>query len=67
MALRLPQPTVSHHLAALRLLRLVTNRRAGKRIYYRLGPSASVPAPKAFRIECPHFALSFELRDGELG
>src|SRR5689334_11689142 len=56
--LGLPQPTVSHHLAALRLLRLVASRRAGKRIYYRLGPPARVPSPNALQIECPHFALS---------
>ena len=37
--LRLPQPTVSHHLAWLKTLDLVTARRQGKHIYYALGPA----------------------------
>jgi ArsR family transcriptional regulator len=37
-ALDLPQPKVSHHLAALRKAALVTDRKAGLWIYYRLNP-----------------------------
>ena len=37
-AMGLRQPRVSHHLAILRRLDLVVDRRAGKRIYYRLHP-----------------------------
>ena len=37
--LRLPQPTVSHHLAWLRTMDLVSPRRQGKHIYYALGPA----------------------------
>jgi ArsR family transcriptional regulator len=37
-ALGLPQPRVSHHLAALRKTALVTDRKAGLWIYYRLNP-----------------------------
>ena len=36
-ALRLPQPTVSHHLGLLRTGGLLVSRRAGKQIYYQLG------------------------------
>ena len=32
--LRLPQPTVSHHLGLLRVHGLVKNRRAGKQVFY---------------------------------
>ena len=32
-----PQPTVSHHLGLLRMANLVQARRAGKRVFYRLG------------------------------
>ncbi len=32
--LRLPQPTVSHHLGLLRSAGLVANRREGKQVYY---------------------------------
>ena len=35
--LGLPQPTVSHHLAWLRMMDLVSPRRQGKHIYYALG------------------------------
>ena len=38
--LRLPQPTVSHHLAWLRMMDLVSPRRQGKHVYYALGPAA---------------------------
>ena len=37
-ALNLPQPKVSHHLAALRNSLLVTDRKVGLWIYYRLNP-----------------------------
>ncbi len=37
-AMGLRQPRVSHHLAILRKLHLVVDRRAGKKIYYRLHP-----------------------------
>jgi len=37
-ALALPQPKVSHHLAALRKTGLVSDRREGLWIYYRLNP-----------------------------
>ena len=36
-----PQPTVSHHLAALRTHRLVHPRRHGKRVYYSLGDAVT--------------------------
>jgi len=32
--LKMPQPTVSHHLGILRMNGLVTNRRSGKEIFY---------------------------------
>jgi len=44
--LKLPQPTVSRHLAILRMAGLVVNRRAGKEIHYSLSDfrSSAVPA-----------------------
>lgn len=36
--LRLPQPTVSHHLGLLRAHGLVRNRRSGKQVFYSLDP-----------------------------
>ena len=37
----MPQPTVSHHLATLRLARLVEPRRSGKNVYYATGPTVA--------------------------
>ena len=34
--LRLPQPTVSHHLGLLRMNNVIGNRRAGKQVFYGL-------------------------------
>ena len=34
--LRLPQPTVSHHLGLLRMNNIIANRRAGKQVFYGL-------------------------------
>lgn len=34
--LKLPQPTVSHHLGLLRMNRVIANRRSGKQVYYSL-------------------------------
>ena len=48
--LKLPQPTVSRHLAILRMAGLVDNRRAGKEIFYSLSDyrdSAAVNALKS--------------------
>ena len=35
-ALKLPQPTVSHHLGLLRMSNLISNRRNGKQVFYEL-------------------------------
>ena len=35
-ALRLPQPTVSHHLGLLRMSNIIGNRRDGKQVFYSL-------------------------------
>jgi len=39
--LKLPQPTVSHHLGLLRASNLVTNRRVGKQVFYALPPKTN--------------------------
>jgi len=38
--LKLPQPTVSHHLALLRVHGLVLNRRSGKSVFYSIDTEA---------------------------
>jgi DNA-binding transcriptional ArsR family regulator len=44
LELGLPQPTVSHHLAWLRTMHLVSPRRAGKNVFYALGRAARTEA-----------------------
>jgi DNA-binding transcriptional ArsR family regulator len=53
--LKVPQPTVSHHLGLLRAGRFVESRRAGKRVIYRLGD----PAPE-------RAGVTFEAANGRL-
>ena len=60
--MQLPQATVSHHLSFLRLAGLVSTRRAGKHIHYRLGPGARLAASGVLSVDCPDFALRLEIR-----
>src|SRR5215217_7374365 len=41
-SLRLPQPTVSHHLGLLRMSNVIGNRRDGKQVFYSLNGRVSV-------------------------
>jgi DNA-binding transcriptional ArsR family regulator len=58
----LPQATVSHHLTFLRLAGLVSTRREGKHIHYRLGPGARVTSPGVLSVDCPSYGLRMEVR-----
>ena len=58
----LPQATVSHHLTFLRLAGLVSTRREGKHIHYRLGPGAKVAGPGVLSVDCPAYGLRMEVR-----
>ena len=40
--LKLPQPTVSHHLGLLRMSQIIDNRRSGKQVFYTLNPRIAV-------------------------
>ena len=48
--LRLPQPTVSHHLGLLRMSNLITNRRNGKQVFYELDGRVEAQAPRALQV-----------------
>jgi DNA-binding transcriptional ArsR family regulator len=41
-SLKLPQPTVSHHLGLLRMSNVIGNRREGKQVFYSLNGRVSV-------------------------
>lgn len=47
--LRLPQPTVSHHLGLLRMHGLVRNRRNGKQVFYSIDKTRYNRASEAVR------------------
>ncbi|HTV46972.1 MAG TPA: metalloregulator ArsR/SmtB family transcription factor [Phycisphaerae bacterium] len=57
--LKLPQPTVSHHLGLLRMNRLIVNKRHGKQVIYSLGNSAK-SGRKALKFSLPPYALTLE-------
>ena len=42
--LRLPQPTVSHHLGLLRMSNVIGNRRNGKQVFYSLNGRVTIDA-----------------------
>src|SRR5271170_8322328 len=57
--LKLPQPTVSHHLGLLRMNRVIINKRHGKQVIYSLGQSAK-SVRKMLKFSLPPFALTLE-------
>ena len=48
--LRLPQPTVSHHLGLLRMSNLITNRRDGKQVFYELDGRVEAQSSRALQV-----------------
>src|SRR4051794_38066202 len=58
--LRLPQPTVSHHLGILRMAGVVEARRDGKRVYYRL--IQPPPAPGVLRFTAGASTVELAIR-----
>ena len=49
-ALKLPQPTVSHHLGLLRMSNVIGNRRDGKQVFYSLNGRVGVDDDGALEI-----------------
>jgi DNA-binding transcriptional ArsR family regulator len=55
--LRLPQPTVSHHLGLLRSKSLILNRRNGKQVFYALDDHVVVDPSGQMSIQSPTFNI----------
>ena len=55
--LRLPQPTVSHHLGLLRMNNVIGNRRDGKQIFYALNGQVDVKDDKSLEIGVEHYSV----------
>ncbi len=56
--LRLPQPTVSHHLGLLRVQNVLSNRRDGKQVFYGLNGRVTVQANCALQIGMRNYAIN---------
>ena len=56
-ALGLPQPTVSHHLGLLRMNGVISNRRAGKQVFYSLNGRVD-PAADRLQIRVDEFTVT---------
>jgi ArsR family transcriptional regulator len=55
--LRLPQPTVSHHLGLLRVNNMIANRRRGKQVFYSLHGAVSLVDDTTLEISAGHLLL----------
>jgi DNA-binding transcriptional ArsR family regulator len=62
--LRLPQPTVSHHLGLLRMSNVIANRRDGKQVFYSLDGRVNLSDSGAIDIATPDFQVRIAPRDG---
>ena len=60
--LRLPQPTVSHHLGLLRMNNVIGNRRDGKQIFYALNGQIDVKDDKSLEIGVEHYSIKIGAR-----
>src|SRR3954466_14541345 len=56
--LRLPQPTVSHHLGLLRMSNLITNRRDGKQVFYELDGRVDASGPRTLQVTIDRYKVS---------
>jgi DNA-binding transcriptional ArsR family regulator len=61
--LKLPQPTVSHHLGLLRMQNLIANRRDGKQVFYGLNGRVNVTSEKGLEILVEKFILNLTARE----
>lgn len=57
--LKLPQPTVSHHLGLLRMNRVITNKRQGKQVIYALESSGRAASGK-LKFSSPPYTVQVE-------
>jgi DNA-binding transcriptional ArsR family regulator len=55
--LKLPQPTVSHHLGLLRMSNLIANRRNGKQVFYELDGSIDATDGKSLNVKTDGFQV----------
>ena len=61
--LKLPQPTVSHHLGLLRMKRIILNRRNGKQVFYGLDGHVKADPETGLRITADNFNIQIKPQD----
>jgi DNA-binding transcriptional ArsR family regulator len=61
--LRLPQPTVSHHLSLLRMCSAISNRRDGKQVFYSLDGRVKVSDEGTIEISNPDYSIRIKPRN----
>src|SRR3954465_8647757 len=64
-ALKLPQPTVSHHLGLLRMNNIIGNRRDGKQVFYTLNGRVDVDSLGAMQIGVEKFSIGINERPAQ--
>ncbi|HEY8667219.1 MAG TPA: metalloregulator ArsR/SmtB family transcription factor [Tepidisphaeraceae bacterium] len=55
--LKLPQPTVSHHLGLLRMSNLIGNRRDGKQVYYELNHGVQAHEDNSLQLAVANYMI----------
>jgi DNA-binding transcriptional ArsR family regulator len=55
--LKLPQPTVSHHLGLLRMNNVIGNRRSGKQVFYTLNGRVNLDSQGSLNVGMENFAV----------
>src|SRR3954471_1292258 len=55
--LKLPQPTVSHHLGLLRMSNVIANRRNGKQVFYSLNGRVDAASLNGLQIGVENYAV----------
>jgi ArsR family transcriptional regulator, zinc-responsive transcriptional repressor len=61
--LKLPQPTVSHHLGLLRMNNVIGNRRNGKQVFYMLNGRVDTTGNDSLKINVGAFDVQISTRD----
>ncbi len=61
--LKLPQPTVSHHLALLRVNNVIANRRNGKQVFYALNGRVNRHDGRELEVAVERFGVKIAKRD----
>jgi len=61
--LRLPQPTVSHHLGLLRMKHIIANRRHGKQVFYGLDGHVQAASENSLSITSDNYLIQISPKE----